>query len=51
MILRWNGSAWSVDSNGAFAGELFGAATFPGAVNGWAVGVGGSNQGLVLSHG
>jgi hypothetical protein len=51
MILRWNGSAWSVDSSGAFSGELFGAATFAGAANEWAVGVGGSNQGLVLSHG
>jgi hypothetical protein len=51
MILRWNGSAWSVDSSGAFSGELFAAATFPGAANEWAVGVTGGNQGLVLSHG
>ena len=52
FILRWNGTAWSVDSNGAFAGELWAAATFPGAANEWTVGVaGGSNQGLILSHG
>ena len=51
MILRWNGNAWSVDSSGAFSGELFAAATFAGAANEWAVGVGGGNQGLVLSHG
>lgn len=52
FIVRWNGSTWSVDSNGAFAGELFGAATFAGAANEWAVGVaGGSNQGQILSHG
>ena len=51
FILRWNGSAWSVDSNGAFAGELFAAATFPGAANEWAAGVNGGNQGSVLSHG
>jgi hypothetical protein len=52
FILRWNGTAWSVDSNGVFTGELWAAATFPGAANEWAVGVaGGSNQGLILSHG
>jgi hypothetical protein len=51
FILRWNGSAWSVDSNGAFAGELWAAATFPGAANEWAAGVNGGNQGMVLSHG
>jgi hypothetical protein len=51
MILRWNGSAWSVDSSGVFTGELFAAATFPGAANEWAVGVNGGNQGQVLSHG
>ena len=50
MILRWNGSAWSVDSTGVFTGELFAAATFPGAANEWAVGVNGGNQGLVLTH-
>jgi hypothetical protein len=51
MILRWNGSAWSVDSSGAFGGEPAAAATFPGASNEWAVGVGSNDQGLVLSHG
>ena len=53
MILRWNGSVWTVDSSGAFAGELFAAATFPGGANEWAVGVsgGGADQGLILSHG
>ena len=51
MILRWNGSAWSVDSSGAFGGSLAAAATFPGASNEWAVGVGSGDQGLVLSHG
>ena len=51
MILRWNGTTWSVDSSGAFAGELFATATFPGAANEWAMGVGGGNQGMVLSHG
>ena len=51
MILRWNGSAWSVDSSGAFGGSLAAAATFPGASNEWAVGVGSNDQGLVLSHG
>jgi hypothetical protein len=50
MILRWNGSSWSVDSNGVFTGSLFSAATFPGAANEWAVGVGSADQGLVLSH-
>ena len=50
MILSWNGSAWSVDSNGGFGGSLAAAATFPGASNEWAVGVGSGNQGLVLSH-
>jgi len=51
MILRWNGGTWSVDSSGVFTGELFAAATFPGASTEWAVGVNGGNQGLVLSHG
>ncbi|HUO73685.1 MAG TPA: hypothetical protein VMU39_23140 [Solirubrobacteraceae bacterium] len=50
MILRWNGSSWSVDSSGAFGGSLAAAATFPGASNEWAVGVSSGNQGLVLSH-
>ncbi|MGO9899839.1 MAG: hypothetical protein ACLP0J_09135 [Solirubrobacteraceae bacterium] len=51
LILRWNGSSWSVDSDGAFGGALFAAATFPGAANEWAVGFGSGNQGLALSHG
>jgi hypothetical protein len=51
MILRWNGTKWSVDSSGAFTGSLFAAATFPGSSTEWAMGVGSSNQGLVLSHG
>jgi hypothetical protein len=51
MILRWNGSSWSVDSSGAFGGSLSAAATFPGAANEWAVGVSSGNQGLALSHG
>ena len=50
MILRWNGTAWSVDSSGAFGGSLAAAATFPGASNEWAVGTGSGDQGLVLSH-
>jgi len=51
MILRWNGTAWSVDSSGAFGGSLAAAATFPGAGNEWTVGFGSSDQGLVLTHG
>ncbi len=45
LILRWNGSAWSVDADQA--GEsLFGAGTVAGAGNEWAVGSGP----LILSH-
>jgi hypothetical protein len=51
MILRWNGTTWSVDSSGTFTGSLFAAATFAGSSTEWATGVGSSNQGLVLSHG
>ncbi len=51
IILRWNGSSWSTDSSGAFGGTLFAAATFPGAANEWAVGVGSGDQGMILSHG
>ena len=51
MILRWNGTTWSVDSSGAFTGSLFAAATFAGSSTEWAMGIGSSNQGLVLSHG
>jgi len=50
LILRWNGTAWSADSNGVFGGALAAAATFPGAASEWAVGRGSGNQGLVLSH-
>lgn len=52
MILRWNGSAWSVDTDptaGTFS-PLSGAATLPGAANEWAVGTL-SNNPLILSHG
>jgi hypothetical protein len=51
MILRFNGSSWSTDSNGVFGGELAAATTFPGAANEWAVGTGSSDGGLALSHG
>ena len=46
-----NGTTWSVDNSGAFTGSLFAAATFAGSSMEWAMGVGSSNQGLVLSHG
>jgi hypothetical protein len=52
MILRWNGSAWSVDTDptaGSYS-PLFAAATVPGAANEWAVGTL-SNAPLILSHG
>jgi len=52
MILRWNGSAWSVDTDptaGSYS-PLFAAATVPGAANEWAVGTL-SNASLILSHG
>ena len=52
MILRWNGSAWSVDTDpttGSFS-PLYAAATLPGAANEWAVGTL-SNTSLILSHG
>jgi hypothetical protein len=53
MILRWNGSTWSADTDptaGTFS-PLNGAATFPGASNEWAVGINSSDTGLILSHG
>ena len=50
LILHWNGTAWSADSNGVFGGALAAAVTFPGAASEWAVGRGSGNQGLVLSH-
>ena len=53
LILRWNGSSWSIDANatatGAFS-SLYGAATRPGATAEWAVGVNRSSQGLVLKR-
>ena len=51
VILRWNGSAWSADSDptdGSYR-PLFGAAAVPGAANEWAVGTL-SNTSLILSH-
>jgi len=52
VILRWNGSAWSVDTDpttGSYS-PLNAAATLPGAANEWAVGTV-SNTSLILSHG
>ena len=52
IILRWNGSAWSQDSDptdGSYS-PLFGAAAVSGAANEWAVGTL-SNTSLILSHG
>jgi len=46
LILRWNGSAWSVDADQA-SESLFGAGTVAGAGHEWAVGSGP----LILSHG
>lgn len=54
MAYHWTRTSWSLvptPNFGAFAGELFAAATFAGAANEWAVGVSGGNQGQVLSHG
>jgi hypothetical protein len=51
VILRWNGSTWSVDSDptdGTYS-PLYGAAAVPGAANEWAVGTL-SNTSLILSH-
>jgi hypothetical protein len=50
LILRWNGTAWSKDSDGTIGGFPMAAATFPGANTEWAVGVSSSDQGLILSH-
>jgi hypothetical protein len=53
LILRWNGSSWSQDSDptdGSYS-PLYGASTFPGASSEWAVGINSSDTGLVLSHG
>jgi hypothetical protein len=52
LILRWNGSTWSQDTDptvGSYS-PLFAAAAVPGAANEWAVGTV-SNEPLILSHG
>jgi hypothetical protein len=52
MILRWNGSTWSADTDptaGSYS-PLSAAAAVPGAPNEWAVGTL-SNAPLILSHG
>jgi hypothetical protein len=52
VILRWNGSTWSADSDptdGTYS-PLFAAAAVSGAPNEWAVGTL-SNTSLILSHG
>ena len=52
LILRWNGSTWSQDTDptdGTYS-PLYAAATVPGAANEWAAGTL-SNQSLILSHG
>jgi len=51
LILRWNGSTWSQDTDptdGSYS-PLFAAATVPGAATEWAVGTL-SNASLILSH-
>jgi hypothetical protein len=50
LILRWNGTSWSQDSDGTIGGSPNAAATFPGANTEWAVGISSTNQGLILSH-
>jgi hypothetical protein len=53
LILRWNGSTWSADTNpaaGTFS-PLYGAATLPGATSEWAAGINAADHALVLSHG
>jgi hypothetical protein len=51
LILRWNGSTWSQDTDPTDGTDspLFAAATVPGAANEWAVGTL-SNTSLILSH-
>ena len=52
LILRWNGSTWSQDTDpadGSYS-PLFAAAAVPGAASEWAVGTL-SNAALILSHG
>jgi hypothetical protein len=51
LILRWNGSTWTADTNpeeGTYS-PLFAAATVPGATHEWAFGTL-SNSALILSH-
>ena len=55
LILRWNGSAWSQDTDplGSTFHVLYAAAAAPGAAQEWAAGFygnGGPDQALVLSH-
>jgi len=52
LILRWNGSTWSQDTDPTVGScsPLFAAAAVPGAANEWAVGTV-SNEPLILSHG
>jgi hypothetical protein len=54
LILRWNGTAWSQDTDptGSTFSVLYAAAAVPGAAQEWAAGFDGSgpDQALVLSH-
>ena len=53
LILRWNGSAWSADTNptaGTFS-PLYGATTLPGATAEWAAGINSADHALILAHG
>jgi hypothetical protein len=53
LILRWNGSAWSADTDptaGTFS-PLYGAATLPGATAEWAAGINSADHALILAHG
>jgi hypothetical protein len=52
LILRWNGSTWSQDTDptGGTYSPLYAAAAAPGAANEWAAGTV-SNVSLILSHG
>ena len=54
LILRWNGSMWSQDTDpmGSTFNVLYAAATAPGAAQEWAAGFDGSgpDQALVLSY-
>jgi hypothetical protein len=54
LILRWNGTTWSQDTDamGSTFSVLYAAAAAPGAAQEWAAGFdgGGPDQALVLSH-